>query len=303
MVTVESNGSSTGFAVALAAVRECGYGEGTLSDRLNPDHPAFDAAFQTMYRGCSKKERKVLVDADRAALRARDAALEPIAHPFTADADDHCETSAEAYGDITPLLRELASVLGRTAATLRIYDPFYCNGAVIRHLGRHGFTTVYNRCEDFYAVQAAGGVPEHDVVITNPPYSGEHPVKLLRWCRANGKPFLLLMPNYFIAKPYYDVALGGGTTSSMLYAVPKKRYNYWTPRQLRHRSKVQTQHAGADGYRTSPFISFWYLDLSPAMNMARVKVWWEKDGKVNPNQALLYTIDNLPKAVRPGENG
>ena len=78
---------------------------------------------------------------------------------------------------------------------------------------------------------------------------------------------------------------------------------YWTPRQLRDRSKVQTQHAGAEGFRTSPFISFWYVDLAPAMDPATIKAWWKKDGESSANQTLLCTVGNLPKAVRPGENG
>lgn len=62
--------------------------------------------------------------------------------------------------------------LGKLPADLRIYDPFYCEGAVIRHLSSLGFKNVYNRCEDFYAVAAAGKTPEFDVVVTNPPFSG-----------------------------------------------------------------------------------------------------------------------------------
>ena len=60
------------------------------------------------------------------------------------------------------------------------------------------------------------------MVLTNPPYSGDHVERLLRFCRSNGKPFLLLMPNYFIAKPYYGEALGGAeAASAMLYLCPR----------------------------------------------------------------------------------
>lgn len=84
-----------------------------------------------------------------------------------------------------------------------------------------GFTKVYNKCEDFYAVVEQGAVPSHDVVVTNPPYSGDHVEKLLRWCRSNRKPFLLLMPSYFATKPYYGEALED--SSQMLYLFPRKR--------------------------------------------------------------------------------
>lgn len=33
-----------------------------------------------------------------------------------------------------------------------------------------GFNNVYNKCEDFYSVET----PDFDVLLTNPPYSGEH---------------------------------------------------------------------------------------------------------------------------------
>ena len=40
-----------------------------------------------------------------------------------------------------------------------------------RHLAALGFARVHNRNEDFYAVLQEGRVPQHDVVVTNPPYS------------------------------------------------------------------------------------------------------------------------------------
>jgi hypothetical protein len=127
-----------------------------------------------------------------------------IRHPFKASADDHCESPPEAYRDIAPLLDMLAASLGKKRAELKIYDPYYCAGACPKHLGALGFADVYNKCEDFYATADQGGCPEHDVVVTNPPYSGTHVERLLGWIRKNGKPFLLLMPNYFAAKPYVN---------------------------------------------------------------------------------------------------
>ena len=44
--------------------------------------------------------------------------------------------------------------MGRAPEELRIYDPYYCNGAVVHHLGALGFRHVYNRNEDFYQAQA-----------------------------------------------------------------------------------------------------------------------------------------------------
>ena len=45
------------------------------------------------------------------------------------------------------------------------------------------------------------------VVVTNPPYSSDHPERLLRFVRRNGKPYLLLMPTYISTAEYYRNAL------------------------------------------------------------------------------------------------
>lgn len=70
-----------------------------------------------------------------------------------ADEVDHCETAPEAYKHVACVLHAIAEHLGRRPGELRIYDPYYCNGAVARHLEALGFSHVYNRNEDFYAVQ------------------------------------------------------------------------------------------------------------------------------------------------------
>mmetsp|Transcript_30471 Transcript_30471/g.67026 ORF Transcript_30471/g.67026 Transcript_30471/m.67026 type:complete len:389 (+) Transcript_30471:88-1254(+) len=277
---------------------------GSLSDWLNPTHPSFDAALKGQWKSLSKRERTAIVDLDKARVKqAAQEATVDIAHPFEVDEDDHCETSGEAYADILSLLELLCEKLGKTQSTLRVFDPFYCAGAVIQHLAKLGFTSVYNKCEDFYLVQQEGRIPEHDVVVTNPPYSGDHVERLLRWCRLNGRPFLLLMPNYFCKKPYYESALGGSEhAAKMLYLFPAKRYSYWTPRGLRVKSKVQTQHVSAAGHRTSPFVSLWYINLAPVMSAKRLLHWWKaaKAQEGEPAKAIharLCSLQDLPTSA------
>ncbi len=57
----------------------------------------------------------------------------------------HCR-----YRDVADVLHQLALRLGKTNSTLRIYDPYYCEGSVVLHLRSLGFSCVYNRNEDFY---------------------------------------------------------------------------------------------------------------------------------------------------------
>jgi hypothetical protein len=183
---------------------------------------------------------------------------------------------------------------GKAPAELRIYDPYFCAGGTVRNLAALGFTHVINRNEDFYlAIEEgalslslslgwgilnplrtmpvltgwphAGTVPEHDVVVTNPPYSEDHVARALTFCAANlathGRPWLMLLPNYVYAKDYYRPALREGAregveqrakadatvfaeggpeaiplgcsaadAANAFYIAPKKRYYYWTPK-------------------------------------------------------------------------
>ncbi|KAL7468428.1 hypothetical protein ACHAXS_008655, partial [Conticribra weissflogii] len=53
--------------------------------------------------------------------------------PYHTNADDHCETPLQAYEDILPILDELCrSLRGGKKDSFRIYDPYYCNGSVVR---------------------------------------------------------------------------------------------------------------------------------------------------------------------------
>ena len=54
------------------------------------------------------------------------------------------------YRDIAEVLQQLALRLGKSNATLRIYDPYYCEGSMVLHLRSLGFSCVYNHNEDFY---------------------------------------------------------------------------------------------------------------------------------------------------------
>lgn len=123
-------------------------------------------------------------------------------HPFATDPGDHAETPLCAYAHIAPLLRRLAKRLGTTPAALRIYDPFYCEGACVRHLASLGFTSVININEDFYSRWAADAIPAFDVLLTNPPFSGDHLARTFEFATSCARPFLLLLPQYVSRKAF-----------------------------------------------------------------------------------------------------
>lgn len=59
-------------------------------------------------------------------------------YPYETVNDDHCETPLRAYQDIQRLLGLLADRLGNSIAELKIYDPYYCEGNVVKRLNSLG---------------------------------------------------------------------------------------------------------------------------------------------------------------------
>ena len=89
------------------------------------------------------------------------------------------------------------------------------------------------------------------MLVTNPPFSGNHVERLLEFCQQHSKPWLLLVPSYTHQKQYY-ASLLGGAKHRPFFAVPKKRYYFWSPKGAnRNNPKVRK-----DG-RTSPFVTLW----------------------------------------------
>jgi hypothetical protein len=233
-----------------------------------------------------------------------------VSFPFETDPDDHCESPLDAYEHILPLLQSYERQImlrrrnnkkareeeagaapsaegGRGDRGLSIYDPYYCNGQVARHLASLGFPSVYNRKEDCYAVWAdlaarrqqqqqlsgvarpssaspavASSVPwSYDVLVTNPPYSGDHIERLLRHVtrsernggRGSSRPWMLLLPAHVHKwDSYRDLTEGVGQRP--IYIVPHRRYVYRVPSKFRPKRGASDTHK-----KSSPFPSCWYL--------------------------------------------
>jgi hypothetical protein len=100
---------------------------------------------------------------------------------FAAEYNDHFETPPGAYADIASALGLLAEELGKSKEDLVIYDPYYCKGSMVSHMESLGFKNVLNFNRDFYNDIVTKAVPDFDILVTNPPYSGEHKQKLLTY--------------------------------------------------------------------------------------------------------------------------
>jgi hypothetical protein len=203
--------------------------------------------------------------------------------PFPVDPDDHCESPIEAYRDVAPFLFVLdahtysnPTKSTSTDATLRIYDPYYCDGAVIRNFLALGFPNVYNRKENCYSMweavlsaEANGNniLNNFDVLVTNPPYSEDHIERLIQFVTSDvfvrsQKPWFLLLPQWVHKKDYYINATTKSNTKGQrhdwprntqpFYIIPKKRYVYTPPPKFRLPTKSDVHK------KSSPFVSMWY---------------------------------------------
>ena len=85
-------------------------------------------------------------------------------------ADDR-ETPLVAVQDITLVISIL---FDQNLQDVRVYDPYYCQGTIISMLTKCGFNknNIHNEDKDCYTVQKTNDVPPNDIIITNPPYSG-----------------------------------------------------------------------------------------------------------------------------------
>ena len=76
-----------------------------------------------------------------------------ITHTHThanSDFNDHFETPKRAYRDIKPVLRVVAHTCNVEAGKLRVYDPYFCRGNMLKHMHDLGFECVINAKRDFY---------------------------------------------------------------------------------------------------------------------------------------------------------
>ena len=103
-------------------------------------------------------------------------------HPFATDFGDHFATSERALRHAVPALKWLRQKKkggGAGKGPFTLYDPFFCDGSIKKRLTALGFPGVQHENRDFWRDVKRGEVPKHDVLVTNPPYSGDHKKRTL----------------------------------------------------------------------------------------------------------------------------
>ena len=183
---------------------------------------------------------------------ARAPATNPSSRTLAPESDpaDDCETPLEAYRHVAPALAKLAQRLKIPKSELRVWDPYYCEGAVARHLSSLGFPNVRNDPVDFYrVVDGDAEPPPHDVLVTNPPFSGDHARRLFTYLAARPPtlPFAVLAPEYVHRKVWYAPVLR--TAPDVFYVVPRRRYRYVAARggRMKNAARTPCRHWVRDG--------------------------------------------------------
>eukprot|EP01066_Platyproteum_vivax_P010463 Platyproteum_vivax@DN4680_c0_g1_i1.p1 len=271
--------------------------------------------FQPRETPTQSKKRKAaegkIKEAELAAIQAKKAKIvEEVAtlFPFTTHIDDHCETPLVAYKDLHPLLVSIGACNQQAAADSIIYDPYYCDGQAVLNLNTLGFANVINENVDFYQRMKEDSIPEHDILVTNPPYSVEHVKRFLQYVAKSSRPWAALMPVHIVQKPYTQKILGS-QFEKLLYIVPKKRYAFWTPKHL---ARKKHTHTGPLGERTSPFVSMWFVGNLEEKSLEVVNGWLSQctnEPKYNELEQGMWSSslsaafmchgsDNLPSPIK-----
>jgi len=179
---------------------------------------------------------------------------------FEVDYNDHFETPLLAFADLLPYLKKLGEQLNppKAVGELVLYDPYWCQGRMRELLHSLGVRHVINENRDFYADIAAGKLPAYDVLVTNPPYSGDHKTRLLDFITsplASAKPFALLLPVYTAGKAYWRSYISLNAAATEAYLLPAAAYEY--------------SHPEGTGHAAPPFFSAWFLGRFPPLEVLR----------------------------------
>ena len=232
-------------------------------------------------------------------------------YPYKVDYNDHFETPRRAYEDVLPVLdlispsarsslqnkdskkrkRPSSPSVDRTEHTL--YDPYFCAGRTKTLLTSLGFPNVQHEKRDFYADIRSGAVPTFDTLITNPPYSENHKERCIEFAvqsfRKEGKPFLLLMPNYVALKEYWrklTQTAVGKEADDIVFVVPASPYEY--------------DHPEGTGHDIPPFASLWFCGVGKSLVEECRRAYGGQSGGNGPRIACSVKELQAIGAVKSG---
>lgn len=210
--------------------------------------------------------------------------------PSACSADDR-ETPAVAVADIGPVLAAVANSSGCALNDIHVYDPYYCKGAIKRHITSLGCSSqrIHNDPVDCYIAQKNKQVPPFDVLVSNPPYSADHIQRCIHYAVASAKPWMLLLPSNVVLRPWFKAAL---KSQQVMYIAPHERYGFECDEDPKLDS---SKSSGSDKH--VPFVTMWFVGgLSEDCSRLLVDSW-ATSGR-SAAAALARTAEELPRRIR-----
>jgi hypothetical protein len=200
-------------------------------------------------------------------------------------ADDR-ETPFTALQDIDVFLESIAFICNKKRSNLGIYDPYYCHGSIKTDMEKLGYcgTFIHNDPVDCYLAQKLKKVPDHDVVLTNPPFSGDHIKRALVYVQKSKKPWAFLLPSNVFLRPWFEELFA---CDSIYFIAPHTRYSFEAP-------STQTTTESH-----TPFVTMWYIggiDFNPHLTSVLQEMW--RASSRNSQATLATSAEELPRRIR-----
>ena len=217
-------------------------------------------------------------------------------YPYPTDYNDHFETPLRAYTDIRPLMQiaidkkiKVYNTNKSSSPQFIIYDPYFCTGRA-KSLLEETFSKcnteilVQHQKRDFYKDMRKHNIPPHDILVTNPPYSGNHKERCLEFAvnqlKTRGTPFFLLMPNYVASKEYFRKLVLEENIQNVFVAPSSSRpYEY--------------DHPEGTGHESPPFQSVWFCGLSQGPSTQELSTKSIKDTFVQTHKSVCKGRENF----------
>jgi hypothetical protein len=185
---------------------------------------------------------------------------------------------------------------------LQLYDPYYCQGTIIKRLASVGFPSTINQDVDFYNTISEAKIPLHDVVLTNPPYSGDHIQRAFSFVTSKKqimmkRPWAMLLPTNVYLRQWYPSSSSSSSPSNVLYLCPHQKYSFQIDTLKNNDEKKDEKNEEEEASHHTPYHTMWYIGgLSEEMKMKIVNGWDECE--LRHTCTLASTVDELPRRIR-----
>jgi hypothetical protein len=197
-------------------------------------------------------------------------------------ADDR-ETPLTALEDLLPILSAVADLNQFPLNQLAIYDPYFCHGGIKIHLESLGLDSqrIQNEPIDCYVAQKSGKVQPFDILVSNPPYSGDHIRRCLHYSVKSQKPWSLLLPSNVIHRSWFQEEM---KNSLIFYLAPHRRYEFVV------RETAQSH---------IPMVTMWFIGIPSGSDELKAKIFESWSASAHTKRAVLTeTFEGLPRKIR-----